>query len=254
MNVKELWRYPVKGLKGEYLEQVEVTPNASFPQDRRFALAHGTSGITHESPKWALKNEFHMLMHKTDALLSELTPLFDESQGLLTIQRDENVEVTASVRDPDGINTINRYFQDFLGETALTGLPTFVEAKGFYFGNLEEPVVSLINLASVRQLSSDIGEDIDVRRFRGNILIDGVPPWEERNWVGRVVSIGDVSFEVIDETIRCGATVVNPSTCEHDLNIPQLLRKNYGHLFCGVYLISKQEGTVSTGDPVIISD
>jgi len=194
-----------------------------------------------------------MLMHKPDTLLSELTPLFDESRGLLTIQQHDNVEIEASVDSPDGRRAINHYFKNILGETDSTGTPTFVEAPDFCFGNIEAPVVSLVNLASVRQLSSDTGENIDAGRFRGNILIDEATPWEERNWVGRKGRIGNVSFDVVDETIRCGATEVNPDTNERDLNIPQLLRKTYGHLFCGVYLIAKQGGTISTGDALTIS-
>jgi len=254
MKVTGLWRYPVKGLRGEPLEKVEVTPNASFPLDRRFALAHGESGITYNSPKWALKNEFHMLMHDSDVPLSDLTPRFDETSRLLTILRHGTVEAQTFVDDPDGQLEINRYFQGILGDKTSKIEPQFVQARDFSFGNIEESVVSLINLASVRHLSSVVGQEIDAARFRGNILIDEARPWEERDWVGRVISIDDgISFEVVDETIRCGATVVNPSTCERDLNIPKLLQQNYGHLFCGVYLVAKQGGILASGAALSVS-
>ncbi len=178
MYVAELWRYPVKGLRGERLDRVMTTPDLPFPFDRRFALAHGNSRITYEFPRWALKTDFHMLMHEPDAILAELTPHFDETMELLTILRHGNVEVQASVNDPDGQFAINRYFQRILGVTTPTGTPEFVQARNFSFGNIEEPVISLINLASVRELSSTIGRDIDAARFRGNILIDDLSPWE----------------------------------------------------------------------------
>lgn len=254
MNISELWRFPVKGLKGESLKEVTITPNAPFPLDRRFALAHGESGITYDAPKWALKTEFHMLMHGSDERLAELTPHFDETSRLLTILRDGVEEARTFVDDPDGQVEINRYFERILGKANSAIGPQFVQAQDFQFGNIEEPVVSLINLASVRQLSETVGKYIDVARFRGNIIIDGASPWEERDWVNRTVTINDATFEVVDETIRCGATVVNPDTCERDLNIPKLLQQNYGHMFCGVYLIAKQEGTISPDASLFVSN
>ena len=254
MNISELWRFPVKGLRGEPLKEVAITTNAPFPLDRRFALAHGKSGITYESPKWALKTEFHMLMHNSDERLAELTPHFDETRRLLTTLRDGVEEARTFVDDPDGHVEINRYFERLLGKTNSTIEPQFVQALDFQFGNIEEPVVSLINLASVRQLSETVGKHIDVARFRGNIIIDGASPWEERDWVNRTVTINDATFMVVDETIRCGATVVNPDTCERDLNIPKLLQQNYGHMFCGVYLIAKQEGTISPDASLFVSN
>jgi len=254
MNISELWRFPVKGLRGELLKEVAITPNAPFPLDRRFALAHGKSGITYESPKWALKTEFHMLMHNLDECLTELTPHFDETSRLLTILRNGVEEARTFVDDPRGQEEINRYFKRLLSKTDSTIGPQFVQALDFQFGNIEEPVISLINLASVRQLSETIGKHIDDARFRGNIIIDGASPWEERDWVNRIVTINDATFIVVDETIRCGATLVNPDSCERDLNIPKFLQQNYGHMFCGVYLIAKQEGIISPDASISVSN
>lgn len=254
MRVSGLWRYPVKGLRGEHLDQVMVAPNAPLPHDRRFALAHGNSGIAPGNVTWAFKDSFHMLMHKPDLVLSELTPVFDEQSGLVTIHRDGDIAVQALTNTVDGVSSLNRYFGKILGDEQETGAPVFVEANGFALDNIEEPVVSLINVASVERLSEDIGQTLDLARFRGNILIEGAEPWEERDWVGRKISIGDVVFEVTEETERCGATEVNSETCARDVNIPQQLRKLYGHLFCGVYLTPSTGGTVSVGSAVTLHE
>jgi uncharacterized protein len=247
MKVTELWRYPVKGLRGEPLDQVEVSPDAPFPLDRRFALARRESGITSEAPKWALKTKFHMLMHGSDAPLSYLTPHFDEVSRILTILRNGIVEAQTFVDDPNGQLEINQYFQRIVNNLRSKVEPKLVHAKDFSFGNIKEPVVSLINLATVRQLSSVVGQKIDANRFRGNILIDDAQPWVERDWVGRIVWMDNIPFEVVDETIRCGATDVNPNTAERDLNISKLLQKNFGHMFCGVYLVAKKAGILKHG-------
>lgn len=253
MRVSGLWRYPVKGLRGERLDRVAVAVNAALPHDRRFALAHGNSGIAPGNVSWAFKDSFHMLMHKPDLVLSELSQEFDEETAVLTIRRDGDIVVQASTASTDGVGALNRYFVDLLGNGGDTGAPVFVEAEGFALDNMGEPVISLINVASVQSLSEDVGHVIDLDRFRGNILIEGAEPWEERNWVGRNLSIGDVEFHVTEETERCGATEVNSETFERDVNIPQKLRLLYGHLFCGVYLRPRTTGAISNGDPVSIS-
>jgi len=249
MIVSELWRYPVKGLQGEKLNQVAISPQEVLPLDRKFALAHGDSGITPEDPAWALKTEFHMLMHKPDAQLCELVPRYDEASGELTISHNGVETARANVDDAAGQKVMSEYFSGFLGEHK-SGTPRFMRSEGFYFGNIEEQVISLINLASVRDFAATIGEEVNEKRFRGNILVEGLEPWVERSWVGETLTSGDLTFRVVDETIRCGATLVNPNTSARDINVPKLLNKHYGHMFCGIYLVAHDGGTLAEGDTI----
>jgi uncharacterized protein YcbX len=248
-SVTEIWRYPVKGLAGERLEWVPVTLGRTLPQDRRFAIAHGDSGITAEAPRWEMKTRFHMLMHIKDERLVELVPSYDETSGMLTIRSNDESLASARVSDAAGRAELSAFFADYL-KGADHGRPQFVEANGFHFGNIEAPMISLINLASVRDLGGPAGDDVDPRRFRANFYVDGPEPWAERSWVGKTLSLGPVRFQVIDETIRCGATTVNPVTSARDLNVPKILQKTYGHMFCGVYLEALDSGTVGIGATV----
>ena len=245
-GVTEIWRYPVKGLAGERLESVALTAGHTLPQDRRFAIAHGDSRITTEAPRWELKTSFHMLMHSKDERLAELVPSYDETSGVLTIRRNGTGLASAQAGESAGRAELSAFFARYL-EDGAHGTPQFVEGKGFYFGNIEAPVISLINLASVRDLTGPAGVEVDRRRFRANFYVDGLAPWAERTWVGRTLSLGPVRFKVVDETIRCGATTVNPATCERDLNVPKILEKAFGHVFCGVYLEALDSDTVGVG-------
>lgn len=251
-TVAEIWRYPVKGLAGERLQQVAVTAGRTLPQDRRFAIAHGDSGITAEAPRWELKTSFHMLMHGKDERLAELTPSFDEAGGLLTIRRNGTDLVSAKAGEAAGRAQIDAFFADFLGGSAH-GTPRFVEGKGFYFGNIEAPVISLINLASVRDLTGPAGSEVDRRRFRANFYVEGLEPWVERGWVGKTLRLGQVRFRVVDETIRCGATTVNPANAARDLNVPKLLERAYGHMFCGVYLDALDSDEIAVGAALAVA-
>jgi len=250
-RVTEIWRYPVKGLAGEPLERVAVTAGRSLPQDRRFAIAHGDSGITAEAPRWELKTSFHMLMHGRDERLAELVPGYDEAGGILTMRRNGAELVAARAGEAAGRARLDAFFAGYLAGSSH-GTPRFVEGNGIYFGNIEAPVISLINLASLRDLEGPAGVAVDRRRFRANFYVDGLAPWEERAWVGKTLRLGPARFKVVDETIRCGATTVNPATSARDLNVPRILEKAYGHMFCGVYLEALDSATVGVGAAVAI--
>ena len=105
-----------------------------------------------------------------------------------------------------------------------------------------------------RALAGPAGGDVDRRRFRANLYIEGIEPWAEREWVGRTLRLGPVRCKVVDETIRCGATTVNPATCARDLNLPKILEKAYGHMFCGVYLQALDSGEIGAGAAVEIGE
>ncbi len=249
----EIWRYPVKGLAGERLVRVAITPGQTLPLDRRFALAHGDSGIEARAPRWELKTSFHMLMHGGDEGLAALTPSVDDRSGLLTIHHQGKPIVSAKPDEPSGQAELNDFFARYLG-APKTGAPRFMAGNGIYFGNIEDRVISLINQASVADFERTIiGGPVDARRFRSNFYIDGIAPWAERHWVGQTVRLGGVRFEVVDETIRCGATIVDPASGARNLNVPKLLQEHYGHMFCGVYLKALESGTVSEGADITVS-
>ena len=112
-------------------------------------------------------------------------------------------------------------------------------------------VISLINLATVRSLEEQWGIRIDPLRFRANFYIDGARPWEEFEWVGSDIRIGDGLFRVDRRNGRCGATNVNPETGRRDLDLPRSLRAAFGHKELGIYLIAREGGRLSVGDQVL---
>jgi GntR family transcriptional regulator/MocR family aminotransferase len=115
-------------------------------------------------------------------------------------------------------------------------------------------VISLINLATVRSLEQQWGVSIDPLRFRANLYIDGARPWEEFEWVGSDIRIGDGLFRADRRNGRCGATNVNPETGRRDLDLPGSLRAAFGHKELGIYLISKETCRLTIGDQVATVD
>ena len=72
--------------------------------------------------------------------------------------------------------------------------------------------------ASLRALGQRAGFDLAQHRFRGNLWIDDLPAWEEEEWVGRTVRIGEVELNVRERIIRCQAIASNPTTGKRDFD------------------------------------
>ena len=86
IEVVDIRRYPVKGLSAEPLERVVLSPAKGLPNDRRFAIAHGTTDFDPEHPAWLHKSNFLTLLR--DEKLARLRTRFDDETGVLTIERD----------------------------------------------------------------------------------------------------------------------------------------------------------------------
>ena len=60
MRIEHLYRYPVKGLTAEALEEVAVETGEMLPWDRAFALAQGDAPFDPTAPGWLQKTAFHV--------------------------------------------------------------------------------------------------------------------------------------------------------------------------------------------------
>jgi uncharacterized protein len=79
-------------------------------------------------------------------------------------------------------------------------------------------------------------------------------PWTERSWLGREIALGGVRCAVVDGTVRCEATNVDPESGARDMAIPSLLQRTWGHSDFGVYAKIGAGGTLTVGDAVTVLD
>jgi hypothetical protein len=70
--------------------------------------------------------------------------------------------------------------------------------------------------------------DLDPRRFRGNLWLDGLAPWEEFDLVGKRLRIGAAELDVVEPIGRCRATEANPDTGRRDANDARRARRRLG--------------------------
>ena len=248
MYINALYRYPVKGLSGESLPRATLQTGAYFPGDRLFAIENGPSGFDEAAPEHQPKIKFLMLMR--NARLAKLETRFDEATQSLTILRDGKPVTRGDLSTPLGRSIIEQFFAAFM-QDELRGAPKLLTApEKFRFTDSKSGFVSLINLASVRDLGRVLGTDIDPLRFRGNILIDGLEPWQEFEFIGKTLKIGEAELEVTKRIDRCAATNVNPADATRDLNIPNTLMRAFGHVDCGIYARVTKTGDIQPQDKI----
>ncbi|TCZ53179.1 MOSC domain-containing protein [Roseicella aquatilis] len=245
MRVEHIYRYPVKGLTAEALEEVVLTPGGCLPHDRRFALAQGDSALDPAAPGWMPKRNFGCLAF--NARLALLHSAFDPKTGQLAIRPPEGPPLLGNTRSEAGRAEIAAFLAAFLGEEAR-GTPRFVEAPGHNFTDVARKCVSIIGLSSLHALEAKVGTHLDPLRFRANIYVSGSVPWAEFDLLGQEVLLGAARLRVFKRIVRCPATEVNPETAERDAEPPKWLRQHFGHADLGVYAEVIEGGRIAVGD------
>ena len=247
IRIASLQRYPVKGLSPESLSAVTLTKGDYFPGDRLFAVENGPAGFEPENPQHQPKIKFLMLMRNESLArlrtrsLDSITTLFIEEGGREVARGDLSTR--------EGRLAIEAYLRRFMSKE-LRGPPKVLTApEGFRFTDSRSGYVSLINLASVRELENVVGAPVDPLRFRGNIHIEGLKPWGEFELIGKVLTApSGVRLRVTKRIERCAATNGDPETGIRDLEIPKSLMRSYGHFDCGIYAEVVSGGTLESGE------
>ena len=245
MRIEHLYRYPVKGLTAEALETVSVEPGQTLPWDRAFALAQGDAPFDPAAPGWQQKTHFLCLMANARAAL--LRSSFDPRSGLLTILAPVGGAIVENALSEAGRDRIAAWLAEFMGAEAR-GVPRFYHVPGHSFSDVKAKVVSLINLASLDDLSRRAGALRHKRRFRANLYFSGAPAWSELAWVGQEFLAGRARLRVVKRIPRCPTTQVNPETAERDADPVRELRAAFGHPDLGIYAEVIEGGEIAVGD------
>lgn len=249
--LSEIFRYPVKGLSPEKLDFADLAAGETLFSDRAWAIEQGAAQFDQDAPRHFPKAKFLMLMR--DEKLAALETRFEDATSTLTVKRGGKQVCRAQLSTPVGRGIAEQFFAAYLGP-ALPGKARVVSAPGFAFTDVPQKYVSLINLASVRDIARVAGAHVDPLRFRGNLHVEGLDPWAEKTWVGKTLAIGEARFTVAKDIVRCAATNVNPATAERDMRLPQLLDAAFGANLCGVYLNVDQGARIAPGDAVSLVD
>jgi uncharacterized protein YcbX len=256
-KVDSLWRYPVKSMRGEELEELF----AGFPGiygDRVFAFR---SSANHKGfPYLTARDQRRLLQYRPrfrfpDKAARPINLIEAESKNANSLSADL-AELVVDVETPDG-------------ETLAIDDPALVEMLRANIDQKHEVTlmqsqramtdcrpISIFSLQSAQQLAEETGTQVDKRRFRANVYVDltASKGFAENELVGRSVRIGPkVTITILERDARCVMITLDPDTGEQ---APVILRKvaQAHDGMAGVYGAVLVEGMLHKGDPVEVID
>jgi uncharacterized protein YcbX len=213
MRVAELWRYPVKSLRGESLAEARLT-DAGIEGDRLVHAVRTTGRVF-------TARTHHKLLGLQGGLDADGVPTIDG------VRWDDPASLAAvrAVTEPDA----ELVYYDGVGPERFDVLPMSVATDG--------------GVAAV---------GVDRRRFRANVYLSGVDGLAEREWRGRELHIGDAVLGVRQVRGRCVMTTFDPDTLEQDISVLQKIYFELdGRTALDCYVI--RPGLVRVGDEAELS-
>jgi uncharacterized protein len=246
-RIDAVYRYPVKGLSPQALPRTRLSPGATLPADRLYAIENGPSGFDPAAPAYFPKIQFLMLMR--NERLAALRTDYDEASHTLTIHSAGREAARGDLRTREGRLAIAAFFRRTM-PNELRGPPKVLFAESHSFSDVAKKVVSIINLASVAAVEIAAGAAVHPLRFRGNVYVTGWPAWREFDLLDTEIVMGSARLKVVKRIARCAATDVDPDTGIRDLTIPHTLMQSFGHADCGVYAEVMTGGEIAVGDAV----
>jgi len=245
--IAALYRHPVKGFTPEPLTQAMLIAGQAFPGDRVRAVEIGPSGFDPGAPAHISKMRFTVLARLPQ--IARVRTRWDEATDTLTLAAPDAPDLTVRLGRAEDDHRLEAWLTDVLGEEATAPL-RLLDGAGHRFMDDPAGAVSVLNLASVRDLSERLGVDVDPLRFRANVWVEGWPAWVENDWTGCKLVLGDATLRVVKPIVRCVATHANPLTGRRDIDVVSALHDLYGHRWCGLYLSVEAGGAVRPGDRV----
>lgn len=224
-RVVSLWRYPVKSLGGERVAQLRL--------DRRGVLGDRWWAVVAADGKIGS---------------GKSTRRFRRMPGLLSLQAETDGDGTVWIRLPDGERrkvtdpVAAKTIGDVVGEQVRLLEETSTS-------HMDAGPVHLITTGAIASLAEDVGEELDVRRFRPNIVIDAAAR-SDTQWAGRRLRIGTAELEIDRPAERCVmVTMAQPGVAFFPSLLGEIERRR-GRMF-GQYATVARPGVISLDDPVL---
>ena len=252
-KVDSLWRYPVKSMRGEELEEAF----AGYPGvygDRVFAFkssanspgfpyftARDQQRLLQYRPRFRYPDKAALPLNLTEADKMGAGPLSaDISELMVDVETPDGK--TLAIDDPVLIDMLRSGVDEKHQLTLMRSHRAMTDCRP----------VSLFSVQSARQLSKETETPIDKRRFRANVYLDLASDtgFAENELLGRSLKIGPkVIIRILERDPRCAMVTLDPDTAERT---PAILKKiaQAHEGTAGVYGAVIVEGMLHKGDPV----
>lgn len=228
-RVVGLWRYPVKSMAGEPLDEVDVSWHG-LAGDRRWGFI-GNSATQSGFPRLTIRERPDMGNYR---------PSFADPT-----RPDDSATL---VRTPAG-NVLDVADPALGAELCPDGARLIKQRRGIF----DAFPLSLITTQSIARIGETVGTPLDVQRFRPNIVVEAADdaPFLEDDWLGCVIRIGGLRMRIDQRDSRCVIITTDPVTAERN---PAILRAVAGDRqgCLGVYGSTVEPGRVALNDAVLI--
>ncbi|MCB9453064.1 MAG: MOSC domain-containing protein [Anaerolineaceae bacterium] len=234
--VRALYRYPVKSMAGETLNEIELSWHG-FQGDRRFAFVR-TSELV--GMPWLTASRVpELLLYKPQ------------------YANDDIAKSSVLVKTPDGLEMALSDAR--LSEQISRLYGSDVHPMRLDSGIFDQASLSLISQETIAAMSDETSRDLEIARFRPNIvveLLDG-QSFAEDTWVGRRLTFGtslDASaMRATERDIRCVMVNIDPTTLEKDASVLKTIAQQ--HETClGIYGSVERRGRIRVGDIISLED
>jgi uncharacterized protein YcbX len=247
-RVSRLWRHPIKGHGVEPVAETVLAAGATMPWDRVWAIAHEAARVAPGSDAWAPCANFSRGAKSPE--LMAIRARVDEDAGRVTLKHPRREALTVDPDDAEDAARLVAWVTPFVDPARAR--PAFVVRATVGMTDSAFPSVSVLNTATLATLGDALGTSLAMERFRGNVWLDGLAPFEEFDLVGREIRVGDAVLAVRQRITRCKATTVDPETGISDADTLGGLQAGWGHQDFGVYAEVIEGGRVAAGDRAVL--
>ena len=258
-TVGSLWRYPVKSMGGEELEEAFVGFSGIYG-DRYFAFRspaspRGLPYLTGREQQQMLRYRPRFRHPEKAAEPPNRAAAESLAPGINPVNADPSdmsVDVltpsgkTLAIDDPE----LLRLLEEGIAEKHAPALVRSERAM------TDCRPVSLISSQTIGQIGDELGAAVDHRRFRANIYLElgGGGGFAEDKFVGRKLRVGSkVVVAVLERDPRCKMISLDPDTGEQDPEVLRRVAQDHENL-AGVYCAVLVEGTIRAGEPLELLD
>ena len=254
--ISSIYYCPVKTLSFQSIDSCNVVKNLGMKNDRIFAFSRGVKfeeAISMEkNPNERKLN--NLLTLKNSPVLNKYNFIYKDNK--LSLYLKEKKIISISTDSHEERNLLCKKLVEL--ESSLANPIFLLKNTEFPFFDTTHSnnifnSISLVNLNSIRDFEKKISKKVEFERFRGNFYFEGLDAGKERDWIGKVIKINNISFKVEKNIPRCVAINLKPKTDDHSINLLQSLKKTYNHFDMGLYLKSLEDGKINVGDSIELS-
>jgi uncharacterized protein YcbX len=258
-TVESLWRYPVKSMRGEELEEIFAGFGGVYC-DRLFAFHSSASRAGF--PYLTARDQRRMLcfrprfrqpekaaappnLREAENLAPGATPVYADPADLM-LDVETPVGRALAIDDPELIEMLRDGIDDKHQLTLLRSERALTDCRP----------LSLFAVQTAQKLAEETGAPIDKRRFRANVYLDltTAEGFAEDTFVGRSLRIGPkATLAILQRDPRCMVITLDPETGEKTPAVLKTVAQVHGGM-AGIYAAVLVEGMIRTGDAVELLD